>query len=45
VAGWLGDQIGPLWALGLLGVGGLVWLACVATFYLRRRAGIHQQIG
>jgi len=45
VAGWLGDQIGPLWALGLLGVGGLVWLGCVATFYLRRRAGIHQQIG
>jgi hypothetical protein len=37
LAGWLADRIGPLWALGALGAAGLVWLACVATFYARAR--------
>jgi len=36
-AGWLADRIGPLLALGALGVAGLLWLSGVATLYLRRR--------
>jgi hypothetical protein len=37
LAGWLADRIGPLWALGVLGLGGLVWLGAVAAIYLRGR--------
>jgi MFS family permease len=39
MAGWLADRIGPLWALGALGVAGLLWLACVAALYLKGRRG------
>jgi MFS family permease len=35
LAGWLADRIGPLWALGTLGLGGLAWLGGVATLLLR----------
>lgn len=37
LAGWLADRIGPLWALGTLGLGGLTWLAGVASLYLRAK--------
>jgi len=35
LAGWLGARIGPLWALSLLGAGGVAWVAGVS---LRLRA-------
>lgn len=37
LSGWLADRIGPLWALGALGLAGLLWLAAVAALYQRRR--------
>lgn len=35
IAGWLGGRIGPLWAIGALGVAGVAWVVCVG---LRLRA-------
>ncbi len=43
LAGWLADRIGPLRALGALGLCGLFWLAGVAALYQRRH--IDQQHG
>ncbi len=37
LAGWLADHVGPLWALGALGWGGLLWLAAVGSVLARRR--------
>jgi MFS family permease len=37
VAGWLGDQIGPLWALGAMGGAGLAWLLGVAVVFVKRK--------
>lgn len=39
LAGWLADRVGPLWALGALGWGGLVWLLGVGILLARRRGG------
>jgi MFS family permease len=36
VAGWLADRIGSLWALGALGLAGLIWLTLVVAVYLWR---------
>jgi MFS family permease len=36
LAGWIADRIGPLDALGVLGAGGLLWLAAVGAGYARR---------
>ncbi len=43
-AGWLADRIGPLWALGALGISGLAWLSGVGAFLVRRSRGIDQRI-
>lgn len=36
LAGWLGERVGPLYALGALGAGGLLWLLGVGLGYARR---------
>lgn len=36
LAGWLADRMGPLAAMGTLGVAGLVWVAAAASGYARR---------
>ncbi len=39
LAGWMARQVGALWAVGLVGVCGVLWIAGVAVLYARRRRG------